>query len=587
MVRKYMNRANDKKKIMLESLLIFILMVFVFLISVNHINESNGIKVYGDEMGYWENAALLTGRDWSGEASLNIYYGYGYGFLLTPILLLCNKNSTDMMHAAIILQGIMLSTCILASWLISKKVNSNVDWKCRIVITLFSVLYAPNIFYVKFTLSETLLTTCIWWISYLVLCYTENHKSIQGIGIIILSFYMFSVHQRMITMVLTGFMLVLFVSFLNSSKNKFKMLKILLFLFLLTAVCYYFCKSYDSFYTNSVYKLAVDGGKETNRVDVAAKKALSSLVSFYGCLTLLISFCGKIFYSFVATYGFILVGGYSCLYFAMKYIKDKEQNYRATWYMYIFLNYLASIGVSSLAMRGGYELRSDFLLYGRYSEYTYGPILLVGLLYLYKFKRNESKKLFCGMIIILVLCLICIRNTFNDAPNSHFWVMCSAMGDIRAVPDISNKEVVLVTMLRCICILGFLVIIENIFNKFKRRFYNIVLVIVIISWIHTANVNWDKNVLPWYTPFENAMSDIVANMEHEDEFITLDVELAGCMQFFLPNVAMKPCTDIKEVLNYEKGTYVITGVSSEYASYIREHYTVDKENDRYMRWRYE
>ena len=76
-------------------------------------------------------------------------------------------------------------------------------------------------------------------------------------------------------------------------------------------------------------------------------------------------------------------------------------------------------------------------------------------------------------------------------------------------------------------------------------------------------------------------------MENEEVFLVLDVTLAGCLQFLLPNASLHPCTDIEDVWEYRKGTYVITDVSSEYVPFIRKYFIVDKENDKYLRWKYE
>lgn len=576
----------NKKSTWIDIFCVLGMMLIVFFISINHLIENNGIKIYGDELGYWRNAALLTRRDWSGEASLNAYYGYGYGFLLAPILLLFHKHPEDMMHAAVVLQGIMLSSCILASWLTLKKMNIKIGRQYRTIISLFCILYPANIFYVKFSLSEIVLTTCIWWISYLALCYCKSKKVTRGLGIIFLSVYMFSVHQRMITMVLTALLLVVFISVLSPTKSKTQLAK-LMFSFgfvLISLLC--ICKLYDSYYINQVYRLAADGGMETNRIDANAKSAILSLFSFNGILSVIVSFCGKLFYLLVGTYGFAFFGLWSCVRFIIKYIKTKENLDETIWYLYIFLNYMMSTGIASIAMRGGFENRSDYLLYGRYSEFTYGPILLSSLIYLYILKKSSNKEKFIGMIIILVLGLVCFRHTYNQASNSNFWANCTALSDLRAVIDMSNKEIILIAILRCVCVIGIMVIIESFFQSWKKYLLNIVLMIAIVGlWIHTTEVSWCKNVMPWYVPMENAMYDIVDGMENENIFIVFDATFAGCLQFLLPDVSLQPCISMEEIMEYGEGIYVITNQSSDSMPYVREHFIVDKENDRYVRWR--
>lgn len=580
---------KNNRNIWGKILLVGGLYTVVFLISASHFWESDGIKIYGDEIGYWRNAALLTGRDWSGEASSNAYYGFGYGFLLMPILFFLNEKPDIMMHAAIIMQSLMLASCIIAAWLILEKLDIDIKQSGKAIILLFSVLYPSNIFYTKTTLSEILLSTCVWWNSYFALCYVQEKKVYQAIGLALVSVYMFSVHQRMLTTVVASFLLIMVITIIKR-REKMPIVAECIAWIAIFAVLFTAYQIYDAYYTNSLYSQAIDGGRDVNRVSTGLGNRIIMLKTMEGMLQLIKSLCGKIFYSFVASYGVIAIGIGSLTQNMIRECKQKDKWGKNIWYIYLLLNFLGAIGASALAMNGGFETRSDRLMYGRYSEYTYGPILLMGAITLYQVKQLKQKMILFNIVLITMLCVICVNNTFDYAPNSNFWVNCVALSDLVCkvqTNELTNKGVVLMATLRCIIVMGILFGIGRLVKKYQSILINAVLAIIIVSWIYTMDVNWKRNVLPWYIPLQSGIDDMAENIENEDMVITLDATLSGCFQFRLPNVSVKICSSIEEIPNYTDKIFVITDTSSEYAIYIREHYTVDKENEKYIRWIFE
>lgn len=576
---------KSKKEKWLELLLVAGGFIAVFLISITHFGENAGIKVYADELGYWRNAALLTGRDWSNEASSSAYYGFGYGFLLSPIFHFWNEEPETMMRAAIIMQGLMLSSCYAAAWLILRKLEIIMCLGIRAVILFYSVLYTANIFMVKFTMSETVLTTCVWWSAYLALCYIKEKKICQAAGLAFISIYMFSVHQRMLTVVLVHFLLIFIIETSNQNKKRIRFItKMLFYIFLFAGLLFLF-RAYDNYYTFSLYSQAADAGRGANRVDSGIMSRIPLFLSLEGISKLIRSLCGKLFYSIVATYGGIFFGIIAIVQNVVREYKSRGKLENCIWGVYLLLNFLGAMGVSMLAMCDGFETRNDLLMYGRYTEFTYGPILLTGAISLFQDKRLHSRNFLLMIMLLLALCFVCVDNTYNIAPNSNFWVNCSALSDLVCKDNnITNQDIIMIAAMRSVGILGTFFAAACFTERYRTKISEGLLIFITMTWIYTANVNWEKNVMPWYEPMRDSMKDITVELENEESIIVFDVKLGGCLQFQLPNVALKICQNIEEIEEYETTGYVITDVDSTYAEYIREHYTIVKENEKYMRW---
>lgn len=74
-----------KQNLILTGSLIIIVVVYLY-----HLDKYNLLYHLGDEFGYWANAAFMSGFDWSGVASHNTYYSFGYSFVLAPLFLIDN-----------------------------------------------------------------------------------------------------------------------------------------------------------------------------------------------------------------------------------------------------------------------------------------------------------------------------------------------------------------------------------------------------------------------------------------------------------------------------------------------------------------
>lgn len=85
----------------------------ILLITIFNVSKLQNIYILADEFGYWTAASFFRGYDWSSIATMNPYYSFGYGILLSPLLYL--QNGTLSYQCAIILNGILLCFSFLLS----------------------------------------------------------------------------------------------------------------------------------------------------------------------------------------------------------------------------------------------------------------------------------------------------------------------------------------------------------------------------------------------------------------------------------------------------------------------------------------
>ncbi len=584
--------AGEREKSNRENwIFILLAIVFVFLISICYINEDNGIKIWPDEIGFWQNAALLNGYDWSGTGSSISYYGFGFGFLLAPLMSIF-KSSESLMHAAVILQSLMLCSTIIATYLILYNLELNIGKIAQKVLIILPALYSSYLLFTRITLAETVLTTCMWWWLYSIIKLIKSKSFLAGFFTILIPLYMYAVHQRSLPYILIAFVIIL-INFVSEFKKTRKIKELFLCFLLLVIVIIGFASIniYDNHYISELYSNS--GNYTANTVSGQTNGILQKFSSLEGWASIIQSICGKIFYSIVATYGLVFWGIITGIYSGYLLITKKSENIIADiFFALIFINFLASIGVASLAMLDNYSVRNDILMYGRYSEFSYGAMIFIGGITLYQnliSSSNKRKIITIECITVLLLCFVCMNLTHNEASNDIFWVSCSALGDLLWFSKkygISNKEIILIAGIRTIL---FMILTYFIFNKHKTRenLLTLWLLTIAVSWILIANVGWKQNVMSWYENQEKNQIDIVQDLEEEAAIGIFDVDYPGCLQFLLPSTYFENIDALTSLSDQYEGMYIITDSTSKYARQIISNYSIEKRNDRYILWIYE
>lgn len=201
-------KCKEKK----EWLMQFMIMVILFFFATYRLSETKQPIVYSDEFGYWANSSFWIGQDWSAAAKSINYYSYGYSLLLLPIQLLarmCKWNYAQMFQTAIIMHAFMLVISFFMAKKLCVRYLQNWSWYVRNFSCFVVLLYPSIIVYSHLTLTEAALAFLFWVYFYVMMCMTDKGSIASYICFAFVSFYMYTVHQRCIAVVIASVVVVM------------------------------------------------------------------------------------------------------------------------------------------------------------------------------------------------------------------------------------------------------------------------------------------------------------------------------------------------------------------------------------------
>lgn len=378
----------------------------ILVIAAGHkIFDLSTIHVLYDEFGYTATAAYYNGYDWSSVAEHSAYYSYGLGLLLAVIMRISNGNMILYYRLCIGVNILLLVISFIIACEIGKKLFDSVP-EYIVILAAFGIsFYSNTLVQTNILWTETLLYFLFWLSCWLLLKVFESSKLKYFIGFAVCNVYMYMVHQRALAIIIASFMIV---AGWGLIKKEFK--SIILFNGILL-VCLYISYLLKSDVQNNLWGLEILS-KDVNDYGGQLSKVIEIITSWEGMKAFLLSFSGKVYYILAAS--LMIVNGY--LSGLGQLIKEKKAGDFGI-YIYIILCLCGAIGISAIFML--YGNRQDTLIYGRYTEYVIGPVLLIGLLFLWEHKA--SKKVFVltniGFVVVSILVYIKLRNTGFTAYN--------------------------------------------------------------------------------------------------------------------------------------------------------------------------
>lgn len=208
---------NKRLKIIAHVILAGIL----FLRAVSRLSEIGQMILYSDEFGYWAGSAYLLGQDWSSITAKIGYYSYGYGLLLVPVRLIGRWRQwgwQQTYQAGVVLNALMLLGSFCIALRLTKRYFGKMNWLLRAVVCFAAMIYPSNIIYAHITWTECTLTFLFWIFLYCLMRVTDRPGVANHIGIGLVSFYIYVVHQRAFAVLLTAVLIVLYMSLTHRNK---------------------------------------------------------------------------------------------------------------------------------------------------------------------------------------------------------------------------------------------------------------------------------------------------------------------------------------------------------------------------------
>lgn len=483
-----MNIHNSKNNIFMSRDVFYMLpfMAIIALVLGYQINSLYGISIVGDEFGYWTNAAYLYGIEWTDITKFaNDYYSYGYSLFLIPFFFL--KNSRAMYCCAVVLNIIFIEAVYVMIFRISKKMYAGNSIILRALISFTISLYSYNIFSSITTQAETCLTFVFWLlISFFYEIIYSGASTTKIIACGCLTSYIYMVHMRSIGIVVAACMIII----LFGLDKKITISEIIIF-FCCICVGFLFAQNIKNNIMLNVY--SNDTGLMANDI-ISQSRKLDAFLSFKGLKELFYSTIGKLWYIGCATFLLAWIGIVAC--FREIYMKIKIRDIYFWEAVLCLLMFIMSFGLDVVAMRTS-NGRLDLLIYGRYFEYTVGPLLLIG----YREVVNSKisiKSMTVYICILIVLTKIIDRiYTYYGNPSEGYFNHCVGIAGFALQNGSINSNVFEYVVLIRVLIIIILVYAGFIWNK-KAKNIGIWLGVLVVGgcWIYTADTWINHEIIP-------------------------------------------------------------------------------------------
>lgn len=377
-------------------LLPFFLCVVLFVLCIWHIDSLYGPRIYPDEVGFWAAGAWFAGQDWSGTLIASPYYGYGYGLLLAPLVLLFHNPHT-LYQAAIVLNAGLLVLAYLLTLCAAKKLFPLTGNASRALLCFVVCCYSSNIYNSQTTYVETLILVLVWSLVNLLLAINHSNTSRRSKYLCILAAsvtaaYMFAVHMRCLVVVIAlalGYLLLWLTKAIDFKQFLLAAITLLVF----TAIAF-IVKEYmvATLYQNGEVVAVNDFAGQTSK--------LQYMFSLDGIKSLFFGLLGRITYLGSSTFLLFYVGVASLFTSLLAALRTARKTNKRSVDNNLFWQ---TKSILLIAMLGAMIMsaisliqpeRLDHTFYGRYHEYLVTPFILFGLVRLQRRVVSSARQLF-------------------------------------------------------------------------------------------------------------------------------------------------------------------------------------------------
>lgn len=544
-------------------------MLFVFAISLYFIKDNIIIKITGDEYGYWSAGAFFTGRDWSEVTGYNSYYSYGYGLILALILRL-NLSASISYQLAIALNGLFLCGIYAVVRKVINRLSAYIQTSEieQIFLALAATTYTGILYYTQYTVTEVLLSLLYWEVLLLALLLLEKVTFLRSTLFSLTLMYMFSVHQRTIGVCFVGALFLISLIFQNKIDIKFivKLLIVIMIVFIAILGIKYIYQSL--FFSNT--SVDISGNDFSGQVG-----KLSFLFSISGIWMFIKAFAGKVFYALSATY---LMGGVVlivCGYGIYDAIKEKKwlDSYMI-FYMFLILNAAAMMAVGSIFMINYYG-RVDLLIYGRYFEFTLGPLFFVGIMNVKKHANLKKILLWVGILVSAVYLIIALLINYiidYSASTSNLFVNCSGIARVFYENDFGYGSVLFCALIKIIIF----IVLVGILSINNSKMLVCALIGMILLFCDNSRYIYETGCLSWskkHTEDIRSIEKYINTKSQADDvyyYMPDGLFYADLLQFIFGQQTLHVFNEEQELQDVPEDTVIITGKESEASYWLEE-----------------
>ncbi len=460
-------------------LLISICCLLLFCLSICNIANLSQIFVLHDEFGYWYNAANMAGYDWTGINGISSYYSYGYSLFLVPLFHIFH-SSAAMFKAAIVLNGLLLTGSYLLACRCSFYLFREIRREVLCIFCFLISCYGGFLFSVNITWGEPLLVFLFWLIILTFIKFSQKRSFLYLCILVLEGIFLYAIHQRTLgvvcAMIIAGILLL---------KNSPIPWKSMLLLFVIAVCMIGLVFLFKTSLVSSIWNSYIDTGTGVaNNYSDQVRKVFFLFTSPKFFIAVVKGFFAKFFYLCCAS-GLLILWGVFLIFHKLKNFRNEPPIYLIIG-IFCILSVIFMEGISALFFNR--NTRLDTVIYGRYAEFTIGPLMLFGLCFLYQ-KKGTLKSLILGISIYLALSLPAIDLLFHGSGNMY---LSSVVGNI--FYDLSSDRMNTGYLIVIPLLIG--IFIYLLFQYKRKSLYALAMVPLLCLWFYSVYYTLKVDVNP-------------------------------------------------------------------------------------------
>ena len=554
--------------------LLFIIIIFTACLW--DVGSLERIRVIDDGFCYWGIAATLSGYDWIDLISTSAYYSYGYSLVLIPLFLLhrLGLSMAIIYRLAIVMNACFLSGCYLMALYMLKEIFKDIPDGLKYIISLFAALYIGNTAQMGLAWTETFLLFMFWCIVVLMYRFMKKTTYLNTLGLAAATAWLFAIHMRAIGVVLS--VCLVLACFLISH---FKEIEKKYIVYTIAVFAVFFCvviilKKYVS---NYIYLGTAENS--INNVSVNVTR-VGNLLNIRGLMDIAVSFIGKLYYVTAATFVFGMIGVFASLFLlGSGFIKKIKTGIWSKWQTkewmtcFILLSFLAEIGIAAIFKIAPYfrtietKLYDDTVVFGRYSDFVVGPMLILGVWTVYNLREHYYEVIagiLMSIVSTIVVQILYDVNAFRMGTNLVGFRFASVPW-LNIIADKHKIDFAYYVMMISLCVL-IIICLVRLLSQYKWHSFGAILMLIALMWAVLAEMKGAEYTASKVSK-EKAVDTVAYMIEAVDD--NLPIYMIGqtntevkILQWLLAERSIHVCS-LEDISDIDTNNAIILGNSSE------------------------
>lgn len=524
---------------------IYMIWIIYFAINLVIATQTKIMTIIPDELNPVGIAAKLAGYDWS-TAIVNYknYYGYGQSIFYTPLLYFID-DGIILYKSMIILNSFFLSFIPVIAYYITKIFFDIKDKKSLFLITMASSLQPGYLILSKYAWNETFVPLLFWLVLlFFCRCYlnSENSKKnvLDSVGLASSLIYGYAVHGRFLAILVATIMIIVIYRIVF----KKSMINNIAFVFTLI-IAYFIDKVLKKYFLENVW-LVNDASELRNTFSETMHRLLET-IDIHTIISCLRAANGYLFYLLIASLGLVILGVFLLIRLIKKAKTGEDKDMHMIFFGgFAYLSMLGAMCVAILFFSSNFVHTNDFYVYGRYTEYTVGSILLFVFVYLTKYGINK-KDLVYTLVLMVLSCIVTTiieRTSINGGSITNLNTF--TLYSYQIVLSISNVYKFMMATVTCVAITAILYVL--IVKKCNTYALGFIILVFIVSYLRVGyfmNIRFSNgvfdNVEMTYNFFDSKNLEI--NKEYKKVYLYDDFPVY--YQLLLKDYALYPSANEK------------------------------------------